>query len=108
MAYSREEKHALCNAEEEKAQNFAEGPLIPADFQQHDGHPRLPCEASAMTSSSPHLLTLKAADHESVTLPAFGWSPQLPEPVGLRCTGEEDVLKLLLGCTIFCGNSIKV
>lgn len=108
VPYSRIEKHALCDAEEEKAQNFAEGPLIPADLQRDDGHPRLLREASAMTSSSPHLLALEAADHEGVALPALGWSSQLPEPVGLRCAGEEDVLKLLLGCTVFCGNSIKV
>ena len=107
VAYSRTEKHALCNAEEEKAQNFAEGLLVLADLQRDDGHPRLPRKASATTSSSPHLLALEAADHEGVALPALGWSPQFPEPVGLCCAGEEDVLKLLLRGTVFCGNSIK-
>lgn len=56
---------------------------------------------------SSHLLTLEAVDHESVTLSALGWSPQFPESMGLRCAGEESIPELLLGCAIFCRNSIK-
>lgn len=56
---------------------------------------------------SSHLLTLEAVDHESVALSALGWSPQFPESMGLCSAGEESVPELLLGCAIFCRNSIR-
>ena len=99
------DKHALCNAEGKNS--FAEEPLVPANLRRDDGHSRLLHRASTTPSSSPHLLTLEAADHEGVTLPALGRPPQLPEPVGLRGAGEEDVLELLWRCTVFCGKSMK-
>lgn len=96
-SFTQTPKNALfCNAEEHrKAQNFTEvAPLCGGD--------------SATVFSSPHLLTLEAADHEGVALPALGRAPQFPQPVGLRRAGEQDVLKLLLGCTVFCRNSVKM
>lgn len=56
VAYSRTDKGALCNAEEGKAQNFAEGPLIPADLQRH-----LQWRLPALTSSHSKPLTMKVS-----------------------------------------------
>lgn len=36
----------------------------------------------------PYLLTLGPADHEGVALPALGWAPQPPQPVGLGRVGQ--------------------